>query len=105
MGPDLVALSNLCSRVMLGLHWQRAALSGSCALGSQRRTGSIVKATPLTAEDEGACLEVLTGFSVRLFASEPIINKPINVSFDERGRLWVASTVGYPYAAQRTRDG
>ncbi|MBL9133868.1 MAG: c-type cytochrome, partial [Verrucomicrobiaceae bacterium] len=31
------------------------------------------------------------------------INKPINIAFDARGRLWVSSTVEYPYAAEKTR--
>ena len=40
-------------------------------------------------------------------ASEPEINKPLNLAFDDRGRLWVTSTVEYPYPAKegtRPRD-
>ncbi|MGI9242916.1 MAG: PVC-type heme-binding CxxCH protein, partial [Verrucomicrobiales bacterium] len=40
---------------------------------------------------------------VQLFAAEPQINKPINLAHDTRGRLWVSSTVEYPYAAARER--
>lgn len=58
---------------------------------------------PLTADEERAKLRVPEGFSVQLFASEPMINKPINMAFDGRGRLWVASTVEYPYAAAKDR--
>ena len=43
------------------------------------------------------------GFTVQLFASEPMINKPINMAFDAKGRLWVSSTVEYPYAASKDR--
>jgi uncharacterized protein len=35
-------------------------------------------------------------FEVQLFASEPDIGKPICMSWDERGRLWIAETVDYP---------
>ena len=37
------------------------------------------------------------GFAMELVASEPEINKPMNIAFDDRGRLWVTSTVEYPY--------
>ncbi len=32
-----------------------------------------------------------------------MINKPINMAFDARGRLWVSSTIEYPYAAAKER--
>src|SRR5688572_1217857 len=39
------------------------------------------------------------GFEIQLVAAEPDINKPMNIAFDARGRLWVTSTVEYPYPA------
>src|SRR5205823_8314719 len=35
-------------------------------------------------------------FDVQLFASEPMIVKPISMTFDERGRLWVIESRDYP---------
>ena len=58
---------------------------------------------PLTPEQERAGLHVPPGFTVQLFASEPMINKPINMAFDARGRLWLSSTVEYRYAADKSR--
>jgi putative membrane-bound dehydrogenase-like protein len=58
---------------------------------------------PLTPTEEQTKLHVPPGFEVQLFASEPKINKPINIAFDARGRLWVSSTVEYPYAADKGR--
>jgi len=58
---------------------------------------------PLSPAEQEAKLHVPEGFAVRLFAAEPQINKPINLAFDERGRLWVSSTVEYPFAAGRER--
>ncbi|MAS94676.1 MAG: hypothetical protein CMO55_15870 [Verrucomicrobiales bacterium] len=58
---------------------------------------------PLSPEEEKAALIVPEGFEVQLFAAEPMINKPINIAFDDEGRLWVSSTVEYPYAAENTR--
>lgn len=36
-------------------------------------------------------------FDINLVAAEPLINKPINMDWDARGRLWVAETPEYPY--------
>jgi len=58
---------------------------------------------PKTPEEEAAALSVPEGFEIQLFAAEPLINKPINLAHDDRGRLWVSSTVEYPYAAKRDR--
>ena len=57
----------------------------------------------LTPEQERTALHVPEGFELQLFASEPMINKPINMAFDSRGRLWVSSTVEYPYCADQSR--
>lgn len=57
----------------------------------------------LAPAEEQTKLHVPPGFEIQLFASEPMINKPINMAFDARGRLWVSSTVEYPYAAKRDR--
>ena len=35
-------------------------------------------------------------FDIQLFASEPMIVKPIAMNFDERGRLWVIESRDYP---------
>ncbi len=50
-------------------------------------------------EDEMADFELPPGFEVTLFASEPDITKPINMAFDDRGRLWVTQSSEYPIKA------
>ena len=57
----------------------------------------------LTPAQEENQLHVPEGFQVHLFASEPMINKPVNMAFDERGRMWVSSTAEYPYSADKAR--
>jgi putative membrane-bound dehydrogenase-like protein len=37
------------------------------------------------------------GFRVELFAAEPDVVNPIAMEWDERGRLWVAESIEYPY--------
>ncbi|MCW1912605.1 c-type cytochrome [Luteolibacter sp. GHJ8] len=58
---------------------------------------------PLSPEEELKGFSLPPGFQAQLFAAEPQIDKPINIAFDERGRLWVTSTHEYPYAAVRER--
>ncbi|MES2735407.1 MAG: PVC-type heme-binding CxxCH protein [Verrucomicrobiota bacterium] len=41
-------------------------------------------------------LEVHPEFDLTLVAAEPLINKPMNIDWDEKGRLWVVETPEYP---------
>ena len=41
-------------------------------------------------------LNVHPDFEISLIASEPLINNPMNINWDEKGRLWVAETPEYP---------
>ncbi|MHB1179366.1 MAG: PVC-type heme-binding CxxCH protein [Daejeonella sp.] len=52
-----------------------------------------------TPEQERAGFKLPPGFEISLYASEPDIGKPINMEFDERGRLWVTQSSEYPMAA------
>ena len=52
---------------------------------------------PLSPDEEKAQFNVLDGFEVNLFASESDgIVKPVQMRWDERGRLWVACAASYP---------
>ena len=53
---------------------------------------------PLSPDNEQAMLRVPPGFVVELFAAEPDIAKPLNMAFDERGRMWVTHSYEYPFA-------
>ncbi len=55
---------------------------------------------PLSPQEELKTFNVPKGFQIQLVASEPQIAKPMNLAFDQRGRLWVTSTVEYPYPAK-----
>lgn len=52
-----------------------------------------------TPEQEKAGFKLPEGFEITLFASEPDITKPINMEFDDRGRLWVTQSSEYPMPA------
>ena len=62
--------------------------------------GECVDATPpICRRDEKPCT-IPAGFEIQLVAAEPEIHKPLNLAFDDRGRLWVTDTVEYPYPAK-----
>ncbi len=52
-----------------------------------------------TPEEERLGFKLPEGFEITLFASEPDIGKPINISFDAKGRMWVTQSFEYPFAA------
>ncbi len=50
-----------------------------------------------TPDEERKALHVPPGFEIQLVAAEPQIQKPLNIAFDDRGRLWVTDTIEYPF--------
>lgn len=50
--------------------------------------------------EEAKAFRLPPGFTAQLVAAEPDIQKPINMAFDTRGRLWVTCTVEYPFPAK-----
>jgi putative heme-binding domain-containing protein len=57
----------------------------------------VVSAGPKTPEEEMKAFKLPPGFEAQLVVSEPDIHKPINLAFDDRGRLWLTDTVEYPF--------
>lgn len=51
---------------------------------------------PPDPEVEKASFKVPDGFEVNLWAADPLLAKPAQISFDRQGRLWVASSETYP---------
>ncbi len=54
---------------------------------------------PLSPADERKSFTVPDGFEVQLVASEPDIEKPMQMAWDATGRMWVTSSRHYPFAA------
>ncbi len=66
-----------------------------------------VASTPhRTPEEERKLFHLPPGFEIQLVAAEPGIHKPLNLAFDDRGRLWVTDTVEYPFPprGKKSRD-
>ena len=61
---------------------------------------------PLSPAESMKHYSVPEGFHLELFASEPDLGgKPIAMTWDERGRLWVCETYDYPNELERTNRG
>ena len=53
-------------------------------------------ASPLSPEQALAAFRVDPGVRVELVAAEPLVESPVAVAFDARGRMFVAENRGYP---------
>ena len=88
--------SSLAALTLISLVW---------STGRSEQAEGTVAVTPdstwRSPEAERAALHVPPGFEVQLVASEPDIDKPMNLAFDARGRLWVTHSREYPIAAAR----
>src|SRR5207244_9527267 len=67
-----------------------AGLWCSPARGQQDPYGNfIARNDPRTPAEEQKAFHLPPGFAIELVAAEPEIIKPINLNFDDRGRIWV----------------
>jgi uncharacterized protein len=60
---------------------------------------------PLSPEESREHIVVDPDFRVELFASEDDVINPIDMTWDEQGRLWVTETVDYPNKFMDDREG
>lgn len=58
----------------------------------------------LSAQDSMATIKLVNGFKLELAASEPMIEDPIALSFDEDGRAYVVELYGYMLDIDRSRE-
>ena len=81
--------------------WLQGLLSLQPVNGQQADGFSLgVRETePVSAAEQRGTFELPQGFRIELVASEPEIAKPMNLAIDARGRLWVSSSLEYPFAA------
>ena len=75
----------------------------SFALADDPLGGDVRKTEPNTPDAQQKMFHVPDGFRVQLIAADPEIDKPMNLAFDARGRLWVTETHLYPMPASRSR--
>lgn len=64
--------------------------------------GLLAAEPPKTPQQQQKLFHLPPGFEIQLVVSEPEIGQPMNLNFDARGRLWITSSVEYPYPATST---
>ena len=61
---------------------------------------------PRSPQESLAALHLKPGFSATLVASEPLVQDPVFLDWDARGRLWVVEMGDYPFApGEKTTNG
>jgi len=60
----------------------------------------VAKTEAKTPAEEVKAFRLPKGLKAQLVAAEPDIHKPMNLAFDDQGRLWVTATLEYPYPAK-----
>lgn len=96
-------LNRTCAR-----SWIAALIVLACSTCHVLAGPPVVEADPLTPEEQRARFKLPAGFEIQLVAAEPDIQKPMNLAFDAKGRLWVTHSIEYPFAAadsEKSRDG
>jgi putative heme-binding domain-containing protein len=59
----------------------------------------VAETPPLTPAEQLARFHLPPGFEIQLVAQEPDVHKPMNMTFDAHGRLWVTHSLEYPFPA------
>ena len=68
-----------------------------------RKTPQLIQ-NKLSPQQSSSCLILPDGFEAQLFVHEPEIVNPIDMTWDDRGRMYVAVTNDYPYIKENGND-
>ncbi|MFQ3651772.1 MAG: dehydrogenase, partial [Gemmataceae bacterium] len=74
-------------------------------IAAPRFAPNVVTDKPRSPADQRKAFTLPPGFEIQLVAAEPDIHKPMNLAFDDRGRLWVTDTVEYPWPVKEGTPG
>ncbi|MEE2640177.1 MAG: PVC-type heme-binding CxxCH protein [Planctomycetota bacterium] len=99
--PDIAVGNKLGTRLFLqnpkapAQAWEDLPLAAGSGLFEE----NIRSTEPLEANQQQKTFLLPQGFEIQLVAAEPEIAKPMNMAFDDQGRLWVSSSREYPHPA------
>ncbi|MFP6886944.1 MAG: hypothetical protein VB997_05250, partial [Opitutales bacterium] len=83
--------ANLFLVLLFGFSW--AQLEFACGVEAYHPFNSQAKGqVPPSPRESLSRITVPAGFHIELFAAEPSVRQPISMTFDTRGRLWVAES-------------
>ncbi len=80
-------------------------LSSSFLIGLAGLAGGAAQDVPAPPDRAAARMKLPDGFKATLFAGEPDVVKPIAMTTDERGRLWVVESHSYPHWLPPGKEG
>jgi putative membrane-bound dehydrogenase-like protein len=69
------------------------------ALAVQDLQAELPRLKPVEPADAAATFRLAAGVRVELVAAEPLVVDPVDLAFDELGRLWVVEMIDYPFGA------
>ncbi len=89
---------NYRSLLLRGIAWagQRQNVDELCVAAELGDALRYPEGGPTAPAKAAAKIELHPEFALNLVAAEPLINKVMNLDWDERGRLWVCETPEYP---------
>ena len=89
-----------CASLTIGCNDQKENAASSDGRFTGKKFNEHIRSTEArTPEEQRKGFVLPEGFEITLFASEPDIGKPINLTFDAKGRMWVTQSFEYPFAA------
>lgn len=90
--------ANFRTILLRGIAWagKRANTDELCRANELGDHLRYVDGGPTRPEKAAEKLEIHPDFNLSLVASEPLVNKVLNVDWDPQGRLWVCETPEYP---------
>ena len=96
-----ILIAGFCGMLMLNACDIQTSKSGEAddRFSGKKFNEHIRSTEARTPEEEQAGFKMPEGFEITLYASEPDIGKPINLTFDAKGRMWVTQSFEYPFAA------
>jgi putative heme-binding domain-containing protein len=80
--------------------WRLAILGlilGTAGLAGAQDVPLVAPGEALTPQEQQKLFHLPPGFEIQLIASEPEIQKPMNMAFDAAGRLYVTQSIEYPF--------
>lgn len=81
--------------------WLLAGYNVADEFPTPRNSDTDENAAPMSPEAAAASFDVPHGFQVSVFAAEPDVQNPIAMTWDSRGRMWIAENFTYAERAKR----
>ena len=91
--------------LLRGIAWSGKADDVDVLLKDKEKLESALRypvGGPTRPEEAAAKIELHPEFDISLVAAEPLINKAMNIDWDEKGRMWVVESPEYPNGLRKT---